>query len=396
MRAGAFNAFDQLTATTVTGVGAGAGSYTYDSLGRSTSVPAIDVPGPTKTADVALTYYANDLVASQTQGTTSRTYNLDALGRLASWVDTSTGTTTTTTNHYDGAGDSAAWTDTSTGTWTRQVTSPAGVLGLTATGTTGSGVASGAVMDLVNPHGDVIATIPDTAGVTSGLSGLSDTDEYGNTLSGPSTTYGWIGGKGRITDTASGLVQMGVRLYNSATGLFASVDSVYGGNATGYAYPNDPVSGYDLSGRWGPSWLNSVSSGVGSWLAKSAAGQAGKWATRLAGGLKWSWQTYVYAQGELAGVELTLAKKTWKWGVRASGAGAFASELAGDVATGRYSWGKRLARAAVSGAIAMGWDLAAAPLAEAPPAAVGVAVGGNFLTHKAVGAACGRWIGYDF
>ena len=261
LRSGTFNSFDQLTATTVSGAGAGSGTYTYDALGRSASVPAVDVPGPTTTADVSLAYFTNDLIAVQTQGATSRTYALDALGRLASWVD-STGTgSTTTVNHYDGGGDSPAWTDTGTGTWTRQVTSPAGLLGLTATGATGSATATSAVMDLVSPHGDVIATIPDTPAVTgTGLSGLTDTDEYGNTLTGPAGVYGWVGGHNRITDITTGLIQMGVRLYNPTTGTFGSVDPVYAGNLTPYSYPADPIRGYDLDGRL--DW-----SAIGGWIS---------------------------------------------------------------------------------------------------------------------------------
>jgi hypothetical protein len=43
---------------------------------------------------------------------------------------------------------------------------------------------------------------------------------------------------------------MGVRLYNPMTGLFLSTDPVYGGNPNTYAYPVNPITGYDLTGRW--------------------------------------------------------------------------------------------------------------------------------------------------
>ena len=44
---------------------------------------------------------------------------------------------------------------------------------------------------------------------------------------------------------------MGARLYNTATGLFTSIDPVYGGNDTPYTYPNDPNNKQDTTGREG-------------------------------------------------------------------------------------------------------------------------------------------------
>jgi RHS repeat-associated protein len=249
-RVGTVNSYDQLTATTVTGTGAGSGTYGYDALGRVTTLPAVDVPGADTTHNLTLGYFANDLAATQTQGTTIRTYTLDAANRLGSWVDTAGTTSTTTVNHYDDTSDSPTWTDTGTGTWTRQTASPAGVLGIIATGTTGAGTASSAAVQLVNPHGDIAATIPDTTAVTATtLGALNDTDEYGNTLTTGAPVYGWVGGKNRITDTTTGLTQMGVRLFNPLTARFGSIDPVFGGNDNPYGYPTDPLVRYDLDGQ---------------------------------------------------------------------------------------------------------------------------------------------------
>jgi hypothetical protein len=44
------------------------------------------------------------------------------------------------------------------------------------------------------------------------------------------------------------LVLMGARIYNPSTGMFLSIDSVLGGNATQYGYPEDPVNNLDITG----------------------------------------------------------------------------------------------------------------------------------------------------
>jgi hypothetical protein len=49
-------------------------------------------------------------------------------------------------------------------------------------------------------------------------------------------------------DIPSGLTLMGARLYDSNTGRFFSVDTVFGGNENAYTYPNDPVNTADLDG----------------------------------------------------------------------------------------------------------------------------------------------------
>ncbi|WP_199423209.1 RHS repeat-associated core domain-containing protein [Actinotalea solisilvae] len=63
------------------------------------------------------------------------------------------------------------------------------------------------------------------------------------------TRYGWLGAHERSTRTLGDLTLMGVRLYMPTTGRFLSVDPILGGNTTPYAYPQDPLSAYDLDGR---------------------------------------------------------------------------------------------------------------------------------------------------
>ena len=64
---GSFNTASQLTSTTITGAGAGTGVYTYDGLGRTTTVPAIDTNNPGGD-NLGLGFYSTDKVASQTVG----------------------------------------------------------------------------------------------------------------------------------------------------------------------------------------------------------------------------------------------------------------------------------------------------------------------------------------
>ncbi|HEU5008957.1 MAG TPA: RHS repeat-associated core domain-containing protein, partial [Jatrophihabitantaceae bacterium] len=98
--------------------------------------------------------------------------------------------------------------------------------------------------------GDIVATAADDPAAT-GIASYSETTEYGTPRDSASASdsYGWLGSKQRSTDDLAGLTLMGVRLYNPVTGRFLSVDPVPGGNANAYAYPVDPISGYDFDGR---------------------------------------------------------------------------------------------------------------------------------------------------
>jgi hypothetical protein len=63
---------------------------------------------------------------------------------------------------------------------------------------------------------------------------------------------------------------MGARLYNPSTGTFTSMDPVFGGNSTTYAYPFDPVNGYDIAGEcWGCGTLKSI--GKAAWKHRGTA-----------------------------------------------------------------------------------------------------------------------------
>ena len=229
---------DRLTSDT-------AGSYSYDTLGRTTTVPAGDAQGigshTSTTGDLTIGYYANDYVASETQGSTTQTFGLDPLQNREA---TSTTGSTTQVFHYSDNTDSPTWSTTGTGDWTRNITGIDGGLAATqsSTGTP--------ELQLTNLHGDIVATCADTATATS-TDTYSENTEYGQprTAADAPNTYGWLGAKQRTRNDLGGLTLMGIRLYNPATGRFLQTDPVYGGNTDAYTYPINPINAFDLTGQ---------------------------------------------------------------------------------------------------------------------------------------------------
>jgi RHS repeat-associated protein len=201
------------------------------------------------------TYYANDMVASLTQlvdngagGTTTKanTYTLDPGGRVDT-VTTTTGGAETQRLAYKYADTTDAPTGIATSTnqgtnWTNTRYLSAPGLGMVGVATTVGD------WQLTNLHGDIVATQPNTTGATT-LSSYTETDEYGNTLTGTPGRYGYLGAHQRSTDTVGGLTLMGARLYNPASGSFASQDRVMDGGETKTGYPSDPVNRDDISGE---------------------------------------------------------------------------------------------------------------------------------------------------
>jgi RHS repeat-associated protein len=197
-------------------------------------------------------YYVNDLTKSQTQDGITNTYNLDAALRQRERIREGGEEEGTAIYHYAGGSDAPAWTEElSEGepTWTRSIGALGGSLGALET-------SSGEVtLQLANMHGDTIAT----AAIDPEATELLDTqsfDEFGNPLqsgllTGGKAEYGWLGAKGRRTQLASGVIQMGMRSYVPSLGRFLSPDPVKGGSANAYDYANqDPVNNYDLTGSY--------------------------------------------------------------------------------------------------------------------------------------------------
>ncbi|MEH0419384.1 DNRLRE domain-containing protein [Streptomyces sp. B21-083] len=216
--------------------------YAYDAFGRTT----------TSSGNTGLTYYTNDLVASETHGTSRKTLDLDAAGRLASATTATTSdsgttwsTTSTTVSHYSCGCDTSSWTATtpaagSATTIQRNVSDLAGGLAVTTSAT------GNAVLQLANLHGDISVQL----NLQTATATVQRYDEYGNPLDATAAAaeYGSLGAYQRAGDGLAGYTLMGVRVYDPTTGRFLQADPVYGGNANAYVYPADPITQLDTSG----------------------------------------------------------------------------------------------------------------------------------------------------
>jgi RHS repeat-associated protein len=209
----------------------------YDDYGRITRLPATLAGGK----ELSTTYFSTDMVATQTQGGVSNSYKLDAALRQRQRIQ-SGGLEGTEIFHFIDGSDSPAWSERGS-TWTRNVFGIGGDLAAIqeSSGTT--------TLQLANLHGDVVAmaSVDPTA---EKLTGTLQFDEFGNPAQGATPRYGWLGGKKRPTELASGVIQMGVRSYVPAIGRFTSPDPVRGGSANSYDYANqDPLNTFDLNGE---------------------------------------------------------------------------------------------------------------------------------------------------
>ncbi|MFF4507630.1 RHS repeat-associated core domain-containing protein [Streptomyces sp. NPDC001401] len=211
--------------------------YTYDTLGDITTTPSADAGG---SGDLTAGYYANGMLASQTQAGNTSSWTLDPTGtRVSTTTVASSGITFT--NDYANQSDKPDLITASNGAWTRNVLGPDDHLAATVT-------ASGVSLQLMDLHGDLMAT-EDLA--SNSVTSTNTYTEFGLVEAGPAASYGWAAGAQRESTGQAGQILMGVRGYNPYLGRFDQRDPVPGGSANAYDFADqNPVNNSDTSGRW--------------------------------------------------------------------------------------------------------------------------------------------------
>ncbi len=221
--------------------------YTYDANGS-----LIDATTPEGARSFA--YDAWGQLTGASVGGVTAAYAHDALGRTV--ARTSGGATERM--GYAGTSSMLGHVQTGDGTTTSMVRDPAGALLAEAT----EGTVTGRVLGTI--HGDVGAVLNASSGAVQGSSVFSAFGEASSAGSMPAP----LGFQSMLTDGLTGLVDMGFRQYDPATGRFTSADDVIGSltapvTLNRYTYANaDPLNYFDPDGHFGISlgaaldWVN--------------------------------------------------------------------------------------------------------------------------------------------
>jgi RHS repeat-associated protein len=203
---------------------------------------AVSVSAPDRPLRLAVAHDGRDHATRVDDGARVVTEDLAPSGRVLRRrvTDATTGETLEDTVFgYADAGDAPAWARPAAGgAPTTYVVGPAGLLAVS----TGAAV----TWPLADARGDVVGT----ADATGAYTPSPVTDEWGRS---PAPAPGRLGPWGThlrfVADERTGIVRMGVRLYDPGAGRFLQVDPVEGGSCSDYdCVCGDRVNGADLDG----------------------------------------------------------------------------------------------------------------------------------------------------
>lgn len=212
----------------------------YDPFGDITKLPGADAGG----SSLESSFFIDNQLASQTQAGETIGYSLDPANRVRETVSTGK-VVSTVVNHYSGPGAEPSWTSELSGNTSRNVPGLDGKLAATQHNT------ESPVLQMVNLHGDVVATASMSETASAPESTVAEANEYGVPATEAPPKYSWLGGHELPTQLPSGVVTMGARSYVPQLGRFLQVDPVSGGSANAYSYTyGDPVATSDLSGEY--------------------------------------------------------------------------------------------------------------------------------------------------
>jgi YD repeat-containing protein len=187
---------------------------TYEAFGNVTTLPAADAGGGT---ELTSTYYVDNQVATQTQGSKKLEYLYDPAGRTRETKTVAGGKTTATAiSHYPGPGEALSWTsESSEGSeaWSRNIPGIDGGLDAIQS-STGS-----VTLQLHDLKGNIVATASCSETETKLLSTYQST-EFGVPTEGKAPPkYAWLGADGvASTELASTAVVQDGDTYVPLTG----------------------------------------------------------------------------------------------------------------------------------------------------------------------------------
>ncbi|MGA9876489.1 MAG: RHS repeat-associated core domain-containing protein, partial [Solirubrobacteraceae bacterium] len=213
----------------------------YDSFGNTTKLPAADAGGTTITS----TFYDDNQLASQTQGTQTIGDQLDPAGRVREIVSTGKVADTEIQHYSSPESQTPSWTSEVAGNYTRYIAGISGCLVAIRHNT------EKAALQLTNLHGDIIATAHEAESSTSLESSIPEASEDGVPAAEGPPKYSWLGAYEEPTTLPSGTIAMGARSYIPQLGRFLQADPIPGGSSNPYAYTDgDPVNQTDLTGAY--------------------------------------------------------------------------------------------------------------------------------------------------